>query len=66
MKNLLDAISEEDKECMIHWINAYARCYPDKIETVLQSWSANKKKLYKALGYNLRVSYPIEIKKDNK
>lgn len=66
MEKLYDIIPEEDKECIKAWINSYANCYPDNINKVLEKWSDNKKTLYKALGKKLRVSFPIQIKKDEK
>lgn len=66
MQNLYDIISKEDKECITQWINSYANCFPGDIDKILQKWSDNKKKLFKALGKNLRISYPITVKKDEK
>lgn len=66
MQNLCNIIPAEDKECMMQWINSYANCFPERIETVLRKWSENKKTLYRALGKKLRVSYPIKVEKDQK
>lgn len=64
--NLIDKMTELDKEKLVNFINAFG-VKKDRfigVEEWLQSWSHAKQRLYKLLGENLSISFPISINKN--
>ena len=60
---VFDALTPEDKETIKDYISIYAGAEVANLHITLNEWNKNKKTLYKALGRNLRVKIPIEMKK---
>lgn len=60
---VFDTLTPEDKETIKDYISIYAGAEVANLHITLNEWNKNKKTLYKALGHNLRVKIPIEIKK---
>lgn len=60
---IFDALTKEDKETIKDYISIYAGTEIVNLHITLNEWNQSKKTLYKALGNNLRVKIPIEIKK---
>ena len=60
---IFDALTPEDKETIKDYISIYAGAEVANLHITLNEWNKNKKTLYKALGRNLRVKIPIEMKK---
>lgn len=61
---LLDCLSDEDKETIVEFITSYSGCQPNSIETILHSWNKNKRTMFKALGKQLRVKIPVHLQID--
>ena len=62
----VDALPQEDKKCIENWIKKYTDIDEVDVDAALSAWSKNKKKLFKAFGRNLRVSYPVKTKMSKK
>lgn len=62
---VFDALTPEDKETIKDYISIYAGAEVANLHITLNEWNKSKRTLYKALGYNLRVKIPIEIKKSD-
>lgn len=60
---VFDALTPEDKETIKDYISIYAGAEVANLHITLNEWNKNKNTLYKALGCNLRVKIPIEMKK---
>lgn len=60
---VFDALTPEDKETIKDYISIYTGAEVANLHITLNEWNKNKKTLYKALGHNLRVKIPIEMKK---
>lgn len=61
-----DALTDEDKELMRQWIMAYADVEPRSIKAVLSYWNKSKKRLFKAFGNKLTISFPIHKKVESR
>ena len=63
--NLIDKLSDKDKEIMNLYLDKYGCNKEDRIslETWLEDWSHANQKLYKLLGNNLIVSFPLVYEK---
>lgn len=63
---LFDYLSDEDKITIKEFIQAYANVEEVDIYKALKYWNKNKRKMFKALGRNLRVKIPVDIPCDDK
>jgi hypothetical protein len=63
---LFDYLSDEDKITIKEFIQAYANIEEVDMYKALQYWNKNKRKMFKALGRNLRVKIPVDIPCDDK
>ena len=63
---LFDYLTDEDKETIKEFIESYANIRGVDIYKALKYWNKNKRKMFKALGRNLRVKIPVDIPCDNK
>ena len=63
---LFDYLSDEDKITIKEFIQAYANIEEVDIYKALKYWNKNKRKMFKALGRNLRVKIPVDIPCDDK
>lgn len=68
MLNLIDKISNEDKLIFETYMKHYSQAGKNYIgnDAFLADWAKNKKKLYKMLGGNLKVSFPFSYAKPKK
>ena len=63
---LFDYLTDEDKITIKEFIQAYAHIEDVDIYKALKYWNKNKRKMFKALGRNLRVKIPVDIPCDDK
>ena len=63
---LFDYLTDEDKITIKEFIQAYANIEEVDIYKALKYWNKNKRKMFKALGRNLRVKIPVDIPCDDK
>ena len=63
---LFDYLTDEDKITIKEFIQAYAHVNEVDIYKALKYWNKNKRKMFKALGRNLRVKVPVDIPCDAK
>ena len=63
---LFDYLNDEDKITIKEFIQAYANIEEVDIYKALKYWNKNKRKMFKALGRNLRVKIPVDIPCDDK
>ena len=63
---LIDCLSNEERTLIEEYVSSYANIEKVDINKILKYWNINKKKMYKALGNNLRVSIPVDIPCDQK
>lgn len=67
MVNLINQLSELDKEILKNYICIYSKIDEDEfigVEEYLEYWNEAKQKLYKALGNQLIVKIPFNFHKD--
>lgn len=62
----MDLLTQEDKEAYQDYISIALECRTPDADSALSMWNKNKRTLFRALGKQLRVTIPIEIKKDDK
>ena len=63
---LFDYLNDEDKITIKEFIQAYANIEEVDIYKALKYWNKNKRKMFRALGRNLRVKIPVDIPCDDK
>ena len=63
---LFDYLTDEDKITIKEFIQAYANIEEVDIYKALKYWNKNKRKMFRALGRNLRVKIPVDIPCDDK
>lgn len=63
--NPFDLLTSEDKQLIEEYIFRCTSVVPMNLETILASWNKSKRTLCKALGGQLRVKIPIDIKMSN-
>lgn len=63
---LFDYLTDEDKITIKEFIQAYANIDNVDLYKALGYWNKNKKKMFKALGHQLRVKIPVDIQCDDK
>lgn len=61
-----DAITEEDKEFMKLYIKEYGGAEIYDLKPIFKCWNKNKRTLFKGFGNKLRISIPVEIKRNTK
>lgn len=59
-----DQLTEEDKKTISEYISSYAHCKVIDLAITLREWNKSKKRLWRALGKNLRIKVPISIRRD--
>ena len=61
----IDALTVEDRETIVKYIESYANCSPKDLDTILSSWNKNKIKLFKLFGRKLRIEHHVDISNDD-
>lgn len=60
MKEMFNALTEDDRDLICNWCFSYGGSFPIDLEKVLKTWCMNKQELFNLFGEKLRISIPLE------